>query len=281
MTNAREILTELRRSQIIPDAYTRWETYRDSVTEHIISQSPAGSRIAVFGAGRSADLDLAVMSGYFENIALFDRDIEAMDEALQHYGLSGSSRIQIYQSDFTGIDDADYFEYINLITGELSRMKYDFNPEDIVTAAIGELDRIYANAQTYTPDFGEDRFDVAVVLGVHSQLNNMPAWIWTALLELVRAQNIKVPIRVAAENDAITSRFNKAVLRAAHGRVIIGCERSSFDTIGAVEGALQGMNDIRKRAREGELNLVSSRTLTWPFSDRKSYQMEILTADVL
>ncbi len=281
MTKAKEIITELRRSQFIPDAYARWETYRGSVTEHIISQSPAGSRIAVFGAGRCADLDIAVMSGYFENIALFDRDIGAMDEALQHYGLSESSRVQIYQSDFTGIDDTDYYGYINLITDELGRMKYEFDPEEIVPAAIEELDRIYLNAQTYTPDFGEDRFDVSVVLGVHSQLNNMPAWIWTVLLELVHAQNIKVPIRVAAENDSITSRFNKAVLRATHGRVIVGCERSSFDGLGAVEGALQGMNDIRKRAREGELNLVSSRTLTWPFSDRKSYQMEILTADVL
>ncbi len=281
MANAKDIITELRRSQVIPDAYLRWESYRESLTDYIISMAPSPGNLAIFGAGRSADLDLALLSAYFERVTVFDRDIEAMTEALSHYGLSNSKKIRIIQANFTAIDDSDLYDYVDLITGELTRLKTDFSPAETAPAAIEELDRVYCSVKDYIPDFGEDLFDMSVVLGVHSQLNNMPAWIWTALLDLVRAKDPKVPIRVAAENDAITSRFNEGVIKATHGRIMIGCERSSFDGQGAVEGALQGMNDIRKRAREGEINLISSRTLVWPFSDRKNYQMELLTADVL
>ncbi len=281
MTNAPAILNELRRSQIIPDAYERWESYREALTDYIISMSPSGESLAIFGAGRSADIDLSLLSGYFSTITLFDRDIPAMNEALFHYGLSDSKKVRIIPSDFTGIDDSDYYDYIDLITHDLSEKKYDFSPAETAPAAISELDRIYEGIQNYVPDFGEDLFSVSVVIGVHSQLNNLPAWIWSSLLDLVHARDQKVPFRVAEENAPITERFNSAVIKATHGRIITGCERSSFDSQGAVEGALQGMNDIRKRAREGEIDLTASRTLIWPFSERKSYQMEILTADVL
>ena len=102
------IYDQLRTLQVINNAYNEWEHYRHELTEIIIKYAKGSESIAIFGSGRCNDIDLNRLSRYFNEVILFDKDLEAMKEGLYQQKVEMMPNIKIKVTDFVGIDDADY-----------------------------------------------------------------------------------------------------------------------------------------------------------------------------
>lgn len=151
-------------SEIIPDAYERWSSYRKLNTDFIIDSDSYHKGIIILGAGRCNDIDLLSLSRYYRDIMLVDRDMLAMQEAITAYDLHGNEHIHLVQQNFTKVDDECIDEFHNMLY-----KKKDYS------AVLEYLDNIIVkntNLSTYEflENVSEDVYDTVVCIGVHSQL---------------------------------------------------------------------------------------------------------------
>jgi hypothetical protein len=77
-------------------------------------------RLAILGAGNCNDVDLAVLAGRFDEIALVDLDRAAMDRAVRRLPAPARSRIDVRSIDFDALE-ADSFDAV-LSTCVLSQL---------------------------------------------------------------------------------------------------------------------------------------------------------------
>lgn len=315
MRRAGELYAALRRSQLLPNAWEDWRAYREQVTDYIIENSRPGTTLAVFGAGRCNDLDLARLSGHFSKIELLDADEAAMREAAERCRKEAAMReaaerrrkgaaIRIHPVDFVGISKEAYLSFENRLlafeTGGADKFSAQY-----ARALEDALSELYKKSRLHTAGLPEKSFDYTAALGVHSQLGNVPAWLVEAAWE-ERSGNggiFKEPERwklkehlleqIRQESARLAVQFNELILSVTRRKAFIGCELSRAvrgqggdnswyaAPDSAVDGAWQAVQDIERRAGQGSLRFKNYLDIIWPFAPRQgvAYRMAVMEAE--
>lgn len=275
------IYDQLRTLQVINNAYNEWEHYRHELTEIIIKYAKGNESIAIFGAGRCNDIDLNRLSGYFNEVILFDKDLEAMKEGLYQQKVEMMPNIKIKVTDFVGIDDADYRIYGDTLISEIRKKGMRTNACELAEVALDQLEVLYTKAMNTPIDFGVQAYDTAVVVGVHSQLISMLEWIWSVMLQTIKQDERSVRNKIIEMNDAFVTRLNNAVIDGVRNRIIMGCEEARIGREGTVQGAVQALGDLKRRQEKGEINRCEALKIKWPFhrSQGIEYEMSIQIID--
>ena len=267
---------ELTRYQILPTAYEDWAGYRQAVTDYILANTSPDTTLAIFGAGRCNDIDLYRLSTHFSSITLLDANHPAMKEAAMRYGLSSDPKLFCKEADFSGISPEDYRALGDELTALYNVSGNETRIEVLEDFMCFKLDRLYRKADAYTMDFGINTFDYSMAFGVHSQINNMASWIFSAFEANIKAHSTLVTQRICAANDRMVPKFNTAILAATKKTAFFGCERINTASNEPVEGAYQCIMDLKNR------DIVTSQSLTlWPFYPAGNcyYQMLIQCCD--
>ena len=269
------IYDQLRTLQVINNAYHEWEHYRHELTEIIIKYAKGSESIAIFGAGRCNDIDLNRLSRYFNEVILFDKDIEAIKEGLYQQKVERMPNIKIKVTDFVGINDTDYRVYADTLISEIRKKGMETNVCKLAEVALNQLEVLYTKAMNIPVDFGTQAYDTAVVVGVHSQLISMLEWIWSVMLQTIKQDESHVRNKIIEMNEAFVTRFNSAVIRGARNRVIMGCEEARVGKEGSVQGAIQALSDLKRRQEKGEMNRSEALEIKWPFHTKQGIEYKI------
>ena len=274
-----ELYQKLSGMLILPNAFEEWKEYREKVTKYIIEHSEADRSIAILGAGRCNDLDLAKLKEHFSFISLFDRDEDAMKEALKRYGLEDNPDIDIQVRDFVGISDEDYADYADLMIREMNKKGRDTDLKEVAPLMLEKLEEIFKKTRAHSADIGIQQYDYATVLGVHSQLLNMLVWIWAVGLSNIGQSEKTVEDRIKREDLYQVKKLNDDINMLVRRGFFLGCEMSRSGAKGGVEGALQAMADINTRNEKHLMKINNAATITWPLNARENinYQMCLLT----
>lgn len=270
------VYDELLKFQIIPNAYEEWAEYRRAVADYILGNTRPGTSVGIFGAGRCNDMDLSRFGEHFSSVTLLDADKSAMQFALNRYNLSKHPGFTTEAADFTGITADDYRALGDELSSLLNVRGIQTDIHVLADYAIFKLDKLYQKAENYTPDFGAHSFDYSIAFGVHSQINNMAAWIWSAFASNLKADDPAVTKRIIRANESLIPRLNTAILNATAETAFFGCELARTGSADSIQGACQCIQDLKSN-----YSIIKQAVTCWPFDKRQniSYQMLIQEVD--
>jgi hypothetical protein len=278
-------LDRLIASEVLPNAYKEWRGYRQKLTDFIeencVAEGGCKPVLAIWGAGRSNDIDLARLAERFK-LVLIDRDAEGLAQACKTYGLEETDAICV-DLPFWNVELETYemFEAL-LAEGEEA---------EIVIEHLKQV--AFDNSHRGLPEIGR-RFDYSVCVGLHSQLNAR----FVGLLYMYREnydeeelQMIENAIR--ALNEAAVTRTNDVIYMLTEKLMVFGLEwavvnESAMDqwenlVPEEIEGALQLRHDIGMH-KDFDIRIEAERRLFWPFAwkeRKKGYVMELLAVQPL
>ena len=266
---------ELLQFQILPHARNDWAEYRTAVTAYLLQHTEPQSSVAVFGAGRCNDIDLREFRKHFSSVTLIDSNRDSMQEALAAYDLTDDPSMHLFSCDFTGITPQDYRNFSDALTSfcQVNGSRTDIRL--LADYAVSGLDSLYVKADQHNPDFGTGCFDYSMAFGVHSQINSMAAWIFSAFAAQLGQQEPSVESRIIRANDRLIPRLNDVILKATKTAAFFGCELKNTAVSGSIQGACQCIEDLHKRG------IVTEQAVTlWPFDQNQNiiYQMLIQKA---
>lgn len=242
-----------------------------------------GSTVAIYGAGYCNDIDLRKLSQKASHITLIDVNGEALTAACSKYGLT-KAQVSAKITDLLPIPDRAYAEYAGRC---LSLCTHNDKYEEAYL--------ISALEATYEKYFGSDvrlktedlaQYDYTVVLGLHSQLNNIFSAIITAIdaeRGVTSAELLKKVEKVQRKYfPQIVSYVTKRILSETVKSMLLGYEVEAWSlgkSLGAVEGAVYIPDVITGMCSEGLISVPEVARTTWPFSQKRGieYEMEVLT----
>lgn len=265
---------QLRQLQHISNAYENWSEYRHAVTSYLIASTDADSSLAIFGAGNCNDLDLSLLISHFSDITLIDRDSSAMKQALIRYQLSDYPKITLADCDLVGICDSDYEDFADTLLEQIKLFGTDIDSEFLTDIALSYLHQLYERTADHRVSFGRDHFDYSVTLGLHSQLNNMPAWIFQAVTSALSFTGSAVTDYIASRNAPIVKKVNDSILDCTKKAALFGNERRSTASDTPIAGAIECILDLKQRYPDCKTAVTE-----WPFdlSSNRSYEMLLQT----
>ena len=278
-------LDRLIASEVLPNAYKEWRGYRQKLTDFIEENCVAeGGRkpvLAIWGAGRSNDIDLARLTERFK-LVLIDRDAEGLAQAGKAYGLGETDAICV-DLPFWNLELETYemFEAL-LAEGEEAEI------------VIEHLQQVaFDNSHRVLPDIGR-RFDYSVCIGLHSQLNARFAGLLYMYRENYDEEELQmIENAIRALNEAAVTRTNDVIYMLTEKLMVFGLEwavvnESAMDQWEKlvpedIEGALQLRHDIGMH-KDFDIRIEAERRLFWPFAwkeRKKGYVMELLAVQPL
>ncbi len=278
-------LDRLIASEVLPNAYKEWRGYRQKLTDFIEENCVAeGGRkpvLAIWGAGRSNDIDLARLTERFK-LVLIDRDAEGLAQACKAYGLGETDAICV-DLPFWNVELETYemFEAL-LAEGEEAEI------------VIEHLQQVaFDNSHRVLPDIGR-RFDYSVCIGLHSQLNARFAGLLYMYRENYDEEELQmIENAIRALNEAAVTRTNDVIYMLTEKLMVFGLEwavvnESAMDqwenlVPEEIEGALQLRHDIGMH-KDFDIRIEAERRLFWPFAwkeRKKGYVMELLAVQPL
>lgn len=278
-------LDRLIASEVLPNAYKEWRGYRQKLTDFIEENCVAeGGRkpvLAIWGAGRSNDIDLARLAERFK-LVLIDRDAEGLAQACKAYGLEETDAICV-DLPFWNVELETYemFEAL-LAEGEEA---------EIVIEHLKQV--AFDNSHRVLPDIGR-RFDYSVCIGLHSQLNARFAGLLYMYRENYDEEELQmIENAIRALNEAAVTRTNDVIYMLTEKLMVFGLEwavvnESAMDQWEnlipeEIEGALQLRHDIGMH-KDFDIRIEAERRLFWPFAwkeRKKGYVMELLAVQPL
>ena len=278
-------LDRLIASEVLPNAYKEWRGYRQKLTDFIEENCVAeGGRkpvLAIWGAGRSNDIDLARLAERFK-LVLIDRDAEGLAQACKTYGLEKTDAICV-DLPFWNVE----FEIYEMFEALLA----EGEEAEIVIEHLQQV--AFDNSHRVLPDIGR-RFDYSVCIGLHSQLNARFAgllYMYRENYDEEELQMIENAIRVL--NEAAVTRTNDVIYMLTEKLMVFGLEwavvnESAMDQWEKlvpedIEGALQLRHDIGMH-KDFDIRIEAERRLFWPFAwkeRKKGYVMELLAVQPL
>mgnify|MGYP000820490128 FL=1 len=237
--------------------------------------------LAIWGAGRSNDIDLARLAERFK-LVLIDRDAEGLVQACKTYGLEGTDVICV-DLPFWNVELETYemFEAL-LAEGEEA---------EIVIEHLKQV--AFDNSHRVLPDIGR-RFDYSVCVGLHSQLNARFAGLLYMYRENYDEEELQmIENAIRALNEAAVTRTNDVIYMLTEKLMVFGLEwavvnESAMDQWERlvpedIEGALQLRHDIGMH-KDFDIRIEAERQLFWPFAwkeRKKGYVMELLAVQPL
>lgn len=278
-------LDRLIASEVLPNAYKEWRGYRQKLTDFIEENCVAeGGRkpvLAIWGAGRSNDIDLARLAERFK-LVLIDRDAEGLAQACKTYGLEETDAICV-DLPFWNVELETYemFEAL-LAEGEEA---------EIVIEHLKQV--AFDNSHRVLPEIGR-RFDYSVCVGLHSQLNARFAGLLYMYRENYDEEELQmIENAIRALNEAAVTRTNDVIYMLTEKLMVFGLEwavvnESAMDqwenlVPEDIEGALQLRHDIGMH-KDFDIRIEAERRLFWPFAwkeRKKGYVMELLAVQPL
>lgn len=278
-------LDRLIASEVLPNAYKEWRGYRQKLTDFIEENCVAeGERkpvLAIWGAGRSNDIDLARLAERFK-LVLIDRDAEGLAQACKAYGLEETDAICV-DLPFWNVELETYemFEAL-LAEGEEA---------EIVIEHLKQV--AFDNSHRVLPEIGR-RFDYSVCVGLHSQLNARFAGLLYMYRENYDEEELQmIENAIRALNEAAVTRTNDVIYMLTEKLMVFGLEwavvnESAMDqwenlVPEDIEGALQLRHDIGMH-KDFDIRIEAERRLFWPFAwkeRKKGYVMELLAVQPL
>lgn len=278
-------LDRLIASEVLPNAYKEWRGYRQKLTDFIEENCVAeGGRkpvLAIWGAGRSNDIDLARLAERFK-LVLIDRDAEGLAQACKAYGLEETDAICV-DLPFWNVELETYemFEAL-LAEGEEA---------EIVIEHLKQV--AFDNSHRVLPEIGR-RFDYSVCVGLHSQLNARFAGLLYMYRENYDEEELQmIENAIRALNEAAVTRTNDVIYMLTEKLMVFGLEwavvnKSAMDqwenlVPEEIEGALQLRHDIGMH-KDFDIRIEAERRLFWPFAwkeRKKGYVMELLAVQPL
>ena len=278
-------LDRLIASEVLPNAYKEWRGYRQKLTDFIEENCVAeGGRkpvLAIWGAGRSNDIDLARLAERFK-LVLIDRDAEGLAQACKAYGLEETDAICV-DLPFWNVELETYemFEAL-LAEGEEA---------EIVIEHLKQV--AFDNSHRVLPEIGR-RFDYSVCVGLHSQLNARFAGLLYMYRENYDEEELQmIENAIRALNEAAVTRTNDVIYMLTEKLMVFGLEwavvnESAMDqwedlVPEDIEGALQLRHDIGMH-KDFDIRIEAERRLFWPFAwkeRKKGYVMELLAVQPL
>ena len=278
-------LDRLIASEVLPNAYKEWRGYRQKLTDFIeencVAEGGCKPVLAIWGAGRSNDIDLARLAERFK-LVLIDRDAEGLVQACKTYGLEETDVICV-DLPFWNVELETYemFEAL-LAEGEEA---------EIVIEHLKQV--AFDNSHRVLPDIGR-RFDYSVCVGLHSQLNARFAGLLYMYRENYDEEELQmIENAIRALNEAAVTRTNDVIYMLTEKLMVFGLEwavvnESSMDQWEKfvpedIEGALQLRHDIGMH-KDFDIRIEAERRLFWPFAwkeRKKGYVMELLAVQPL
>lgn len=278
-------LDRLIASEVLPNAYKEWRGYRQKLTDFIeencVAEGGCKPVLAIWGAGRSNDIDLARLAERFK-LVLIDRDAEGLVQACKTYGLEETDVICV-DLPFWNVELETYemFEAL-LAEGEEAEIVIEHLKQ-------GAFD----NSHRVLPDIGR-RFDYSVCVGLHSQLNARFAGLLYMYRENYDEEELQmIENAIRALNEAAVTRTNDVIYMLTEKLMVFGLEwavvnESAMDQWEKfvpedIEGALQLRHDIGMH-KDFDIRIEAERRLFWPFAwkeRKKGYVMELLAVQPL
>ncbi len=278
-------LDRLIASEVLPNAYKEWRGYRQKLTDFIeencVAEGGCKPVLAIWGAGRSNDIDLARLAERFK-LVLIDRDAEGLVQACKTYGLEETDVICV-DLPFWNVELETYemFEAL-LAEGEEA---------EIVIEHLKQV--AFDNSHRVLPDIGR-RFDYSVCVGLHSQLNARFAGLLYMYRENYDEEELQmIENAIRALNEAAVTRTNDVIYMLTENLMVFGLEwavvnESAMDQWEKfvpedIEGALQLRHDIGMH-KDFDIRIEAERRLFWPFAwkeRKKGYVMELLAVQPL
>ena len=278
-------LDRLIASEVLPNAYKEWRGYRQKLTDFIeencVAEGGYKPVLAIWGAGRSNDIDLARLAERFK-LVLIDRDAEGLVQACKTYGLEETDVICV-DLPFWNVELETYkmFEAL-LAEGEEA---------EIVIEHLKQV--AFDNSHRVLPDIGR-RFDYSVCVGLHSQLNARFAGLLYMYRENYDEEELQmIENAIRALNEAAVTRTNDVIYMLTEKLMVFGLEwavvnESTMDqwenlVPEEIEGALQLRHDIGMH-KDFDIRIEAERRLFWPFAwkeRKKGYVMELLAVQPL
>ena len=278
-------LDRLIASEVLPNAYKEWRGYRQKLTDFIeencVAEGGCKPVLAIWGAGRSNDIDLARLAERFK-LVLIDRDAEGLAQACKAYGLEETDAICV-DLPFWNVELETYemFEAL-LAEGEEA---------EIVIEHLKQV--AFDNSHRVLPDIGR-RFDYSVCIGLHSQLNARFAGLLYMYRENYDEEELQmIENAIRALNEAAVTRTNDVIYMLTEKLMVFGLEwavvnESAMDQWEKfvpedIEGALQLRHDIGIH-KDFDIRIEAERRLFWPFAwkeRKKGYVMELLAVQPL
>lgn len=278
-------LDRLIASEVLPNAYKEWRGYRQKLTDFIeencVAEGGCKPVLAIWGAGRSNDIDLARLAERFK-LVLIDRDAEGLAQACKAYGLEETDAICV-DLPFWNVELETYemFEAL-LAEGEEA---------EIVIEHLKQV--AFDNSHRVLPDIGR-RFDYSVCVGLHSQLNARFAGLLYMYRENYDEEELQmIENAIRALNEAAVTRTNDVIYMLTEKLMVFGLEwavvnESAMDqwenlVPEDIEGALQLRHDIGMH-KDFDIRIEAERRLFWPFAwkeRKKGYVMELLAVQPL
>lgn len=287
---------QIRENFILPNAFSEWKEYRDTLTRYLIKETDNIAlplqftsnmspntllpTLAIIGAGACNDFDLAKLAEHFSKITLIDCNREALEQAIQTYELTEANHIELKTVSLNGITDFDYESFCEDLQDYVRSNQNTLNMKAFEEFALLKLKTIYKKSRQVAIPLAPASYDYIWCFGVHSQLQAMFSYICHAffinLNELSSAtsdslHNINNYLK--SENDFFIPQFHDALLSSAKKAVFLGLEKNRIGNPEAVEGACQAFADIKGRV----LN-VTEQNILWPFypEGNITYDMQIL-----
>lgn len=278
-------LDRLIASEVLPNAYKEWRGYRQKLTDFIeencVAEGGCKPVLAIWGAGRSNDIDLARLAERFK-LVLIDRDVEELAQACKAYGLEETDAICV-DLPFWNVELETYemFEAL-LAEGEEA---------EIVIEHLKQV--VFDNSHRVLPEIGR-RFDYSVCVGLHSQLNARFAGLLYMYRENYDEEELQmIENAIRALNEAAVTRTNDVIYMLTEKLMVFGLEwavvnESAMDqwenlVPEEIEGALQLRHDIGMH-KDFDIRIEAERRLFWPFAwkeRKKGYVMELLAVQPL
>ena len=237
---------DLLQKQFLPHAYEDWAEYRNAISNYLIASTAADSTLAIFGAGYCNDWDLSLLAGHFSSITLIDNNLPAMKQALKRYQLETYPTIHLDECNLTGLYGSDYENFCDTLFEQKKLFGASIDTELPVSTALAFLHQTYEKAKKHVIRYGSHAFDYSVAFGLHSQLNNMAAWIWDTIAEACHWQDERVTEYIASQTDEIVKRVNDTILLSTGKDAFFGNERTSSLNDSPVIGAMECILDIKK-----------------------------------
>lgn len=278
-------LDRLIASEVLPNAYKEWRGYRQKLTDFIeencVAEGGGKPVLAIWGAGRSNDIDLARLAERFK-LVLIDRDAEGLAQACKAYGLEETDAICV-DLPFWNVELETYemFEAL-LAEGEEA---------EIVIEHLKQV--AFDNSHRVLPDIRR-RFDYSVCVGLHSQLNARFAGLLYMYRENYDEEELQmIENAIRALNEAAVTRTNDVIYMLTEKLMVFGLEWAVVNEFAMdqwenlvpedIEGALQLRHDIGMH-KDFDIRIEAERRLFWPFAwkeRKKGYVMELLAVQPL
>ncbi len=259
----------------IPGARDQWQQYRDELTNIIIEECHGGSLLIV-GAGECNDINVSVLSKKFDSITLFDRSYGT--DNIPHIE-DANIPISYVSGDILGISDDSYRKLCADVQNYIALNMDSFSMKALADRYLMIIEDMYNNACPDIP-FTSNSFDNVVCVGVHSQVNNMLAWMWDAYESALGQQDARVHKYISSENNRIIKAFNDRLFDITRKHIIIGAEQGRTGSGGAIEGAHQCILDVQQRIGGYSYVDVNLTLIDWPFDIERDIVYQMLIASI-